>query len=152
MKSKLLFVALVVVVLGAMLAVPAMAEEEEDVAMWVTGVRLAYNGRSSSGSDRVVGMVHVRDADYAAVEGATVTAVWTLPDGTEVPTVEQTVVQTEETAFQGIASFTVWAGYGTYELCVTDVTKEGWQYDASQDIESCGVLVIKWPYAPPTSR
>jgi hypothetical protein len=95
MKSKLLFVAVIVVVLGAMIAVPARAEEAEGIPMWVSGVRLAYNGRSSSGTDRIVAMVHIRDANLATVEGATVTGQWTLPDGTLK---EETAV----TAFQGI--------------------------------------------------
>ncbi len=140
MKRKLLFVTLIAVVLGAVIALPAMAGED-DITMWVSRVRLAYNGRSSSSPDRVVGMVHVRDANLAAVEGAVVTAVWTLPNGT-------TLQQTALTAFQGVATFTVWAGTGAYQLCVTDVTKDGWLYKPDLNLETCSVLVIKWPYDP----
>jgi hypothetical protein len=141
MKSKLLFVALIAVVLGAMIAVPAMAEEDEGIPTWVSSVRLAYNGRSSSSSDRIVGMVHIRDANLATVEGAAVTAEWSLPDGTVK---EETAV----TAFQGIATFKVWAGSGKYQLCVSEVTKGGWLYDSDLNVETCGVLEVKWPYAP----
>ena len=105
--------------------------------MWVSHVRLAYNGRSSHSSDRVVGMVHVRDANLAAVTDAEVTAVWTLPDGSVR---EETAV----TAFQGIATFTTWEGSGEYTLCVVSVTKEEegvvWEYDATLDRESCPVI------------
>lgn len=139
MKARLLFVALIAVVLGAVIVVPAMADD--DIPMWVSRVRLAWNGRSSGSPDRVVGMVHVRDANLAAVEGATVTAQWTLPNGT-------TLQQTALTEFQGIATFSVWAGGGEYRLCVADVTKDGWLYDPGLNLETCGVLVIKWPYDP----
>lgn len=53
MKTKLLFVAIVAVMLGAMIAGPVLAEDEE-ITMWVSRVRLAYNGRSSSSPDRVL--------------------------------------------------------------------------------------------------
>ena len=141
MKAKqFLFVAVVVAMLGAMIAFPVMAEDE--TPMWVSRVRLAYNGRSSHSSDRVVGMVHVRDANMAAVEGALVAATWTKPDGTTLET-------TAETDFQGIATFQVWAGSGEYKLSVTGVTKDGWLYDPDANIETDGTLIIQWPFNPP---
>ena len=42
------------------LAVPVAADDDEGTTMFVSVVRLAYNGRSSSGSDRVVGMSWVK--------------------------------------------------------------------------------------------
>ena len=140
MRAKLLFVA-IVVMLGAMVATPVMTEDE-DVAMFVTRVRLAYNGRSSSSSDRIVAMVHVRDVNMAAVADATVTGEWTLPDGT-------VQVETALTDFQGIATFQVWVGSGVYQLCVKDVNKEGWEYDSALNLETCGVLEVTWPFSPP---
>lgn len=141
MKAKqLLLVAVVVAVLGTLIAVPVMAEDE--TPMWVTRVRLAYNGRSSHSADRVVGMVHVRDANMSAVAGALVEATWTKPDGN--------TVQTEAfTDFQGIATFEIWAGSGEYQLCVTDVTLNGWLYDPGANGETCGMLTIQWPFMPP---
>jgi len=141
MKAKqFLFVAVVAAMLGTMIAFPVMAEDE--TPMWVSRVRLAYSGRSSSSSDRVVGMVHVRDADKSAVAGALVAATWTKPDGT---TLETTAV----TDFQGIARFQVWAGSGEYQLCVTGVALDGWLYDPGANVETCGVLVVQWPFNPP---
>jgi len=137
--KKLLFILLVAAMLVSAVALTAAAEG--DVPMWVTGVRLAYNGRSSSSPDRVVALVHVRDANKAAVEGATVTAEWTLPGGA-------TVVATAETEFQGIASFTIWAGRGEYKLCVQDVVKDGWAYDESLNLETCGTIDITVPFSP----
>jgi hypothetical protein len=134
-----LYVALIVVVLLSLMTVPALAEE--GIAMWVSQVRLAWNGRSSSGTDSVVGMVHVRDANLAAVEGAEVIAVWTLPSST-------IITETATTEFQGIATFSTWAGSGTYTLCVTDIIKDGWAYTAELNSEACGELVVKWPFNP----
>ncbi|HNS49647.1 MAG TPA: hypothetical protein PKO09_00515 [Anaerolineae bacterium] len=140
MKTKsLLFAAVVAAMLLTMLALPAMADE--DTAMWVSRVRLAWNGRSSSSPDRVVGMVHVRDANLAAVDGALVTAEWTLPNGTQV-------VATALTDFQGIATIETWAGGGSYTLCVTDVAKAGWVYAPDLNLETCGALLVKWPFHP----
>lgn len=140
-RKLVLFVLVVVPMLAAAMAIPAVADDG-DIPMWVTRVRLAHNGRSSSSPDRVVAMVHVRDANRAAVTGAQVAAEWTLPNGAVTQV-------TAETAFQGIATFEVWAGSGTYRLCVTDVTKDGWQYDPDLNGETCGTLVITWPYSPP---
>jgi hypothetical protein len=133
MKAKLLSVAILAVMLGTMLAIPVMAEDEE-TTMWVSRVRVAWTGRSSGGTDWIVGMVHIRDANLQAVEGATVTAEWTLPDGTVL---EKTAVTADVT---GIATFGIWTGKGVYRLCVKDVTKEGWLYDPALNTETCGVV------------
>ena len=137
--KRVLFAAVVAAMLLTMLALPAMAEG--DTAMWVSQVRLAWNGRSSSSSDRVVAMVHVRDANLAAVDGAVVTAEWTLPDG-------EVLEATAVTDFQGIATFEVWEGGGAYALCVTDLAKAGWFYAPELNIETCGGLLVKWPFDP----
>lgn len=141
MKTKLLLVGIVAVVLGTMIAVPVLTEDEA-ITMFVSRVRLAYNGRSSSSPDRVVAMVHVRDTNKAAVAGATVSAQWTLPNGTVLKV-------TADTDFQGIATFQVWAGRGTYTLCVTDVAKDECEYDPDLNLETCGEIEITWPFSPP---
>lgn len=136
MKAKQpLYLMIAVAMLVSMMAVPVLADEDP-IPMWVSRVRLAYNGRSSSSPDRVVGMIHVRDANLAAVEGASATAEWTLPDGTVFQ-------ETALTAFQGIAQFTVWAGRGVYKLCVVDVTKEGWLYEPGLNLETCATLAVQ---------
>jgi len=135
MKAKLpLYLAIVVTMLVSLIAFPVLADDDP-VPMWVSRARLAYNGRSSHSPDRVVGMIHIRDATLAMVPGATVSAEWTLPDGTVLQ-------ETAVTAFQGIAEFTVWAGRGTYTLCVLDVTKEGWLYDPNLDLETCPTFIV----------
>lgn len=139
-KTRFVFAAVLVVTLATMIALPVLAEDA--TAMWVSRVRLAYNGRGSRGPDRVIAMVHVRDDSESYVAGATVTGLWTLPDGTVMEA-------TQVTDFQGIASLEVWAGSGEYTFCVTDVTKVGWEYDADLNVETCGEIVIQWPFSPP---
>lgn len=137
---KLVYLALVVALLLPA-AVFAVAADGEETPMWVTRVRLAYNGRSSHSADRIVAMIHIRDADKDAVEGAEVTALWTLPDGSEL---EETAVTNE----MGVAEFRVWAGRGVYQICVEDVAKEGWVYDAELNDETCDVLEVTVPFSP----
>jgi hypothetical protein len=87
-------------------------------------------------------MIHVRDENKAAVVDALVKATWTLPDG-------RILEETAFTDFQGIGTFQVWSGSGEYQLCVTEVEREGWWYDSDANVETCGVLVIQWPFNPP---
>jgi hypothetical protein len=134
MKAKrLLYLVTLAGILALTVAVPAVAADDA-IPMWVHRARLAYCGRSSGGPDRVVAYIHVRDAENAMVTDAEVTGEWTLPDGTVV---EKTRLTGFLTGSQGIADFTIWAGRGEYKFCVTDVTKDEWQYDASLDRESC---------------
>ena len=133
MKAKL-YVAIVVGALLSMMAIPVLAADP--IPMWVSRARLAYVGRSSTGPDAVVGLIHIRDANRTMVAGAKVTVQWTLPDGSVLQ-------DTALTGFQGIARFRVWEGKGVYKLCVIDVTKEGWLYDPSRDLQSCPVFTAR---------
>lgn len=136
MKTKLpLYLAIVVTMLVSAIAFPVLAAEDP-IPMWVSRARLAYVGRSSTGPDAVVGLIHIRDAAKAKVEGATVTAEWTLPDGTFFQ-------ETAVTDSAGIARFSIWVGQGDYTLCVKGVTKEGWLYDPNLDRESCPVFTVQ---------
>ena len=58
-----------------------------------------------------------------------------MPDGTIV---EDTAI----TTFQGIATFTAWAGRGEYEICVTVVTKDGWDYQPDLNRETCAKFML----------
>ncbi len=82
MKAKV-FLIVALGILVSLVALPVLAANDP-ISMWVSRVRLAYIGRSSSSPDRVMGMVYVRDANRKPVIGAAVTVRWTLPDGTVV--------------------------------------------------------------------
>ena len=133
---KLRYVAILAGVLVSTLALPVLADG--DTPMWVHRIRLAYVGRNCSCPDRMVAMVHIRDATKAMVADAEVTVEWTVPkpDGT-VAVVEQTAV----TAFQGIAEFAVPAAQaGEYKLCVVSVTEAEREYRPLSDREECPTI------------
>jgi len=134
--KKLLYLAIVAGILVSTVAAPVLAGEDP-IPMWVHRARLAYNGRSSSGPDRMVTLIHVRDATNDMVAGATVTAEWTVPDPDE-PVFRETML----TNLQGIARFSVWEGRGEYKICVIDVTKDGWQYESILDRETCAFFTV----------
>jgi hypothetical protein len=119
MKSRLCL-AVVLSVLLSLIVLPVVAADG-DILMWVSRARLAYVGRSSTGTDAMVAYIHVRDATRKWVDGATVSAEWTLPNG-------NCVSQTATTNLQGIAKLSIWQGKGIYRLTVVDVTKVGWEY------------------------
>ena len=105
---------------------------EPPATMHVMGVRMKaqlYGGRYL-----VRGVVQVGDADHQPVPGATVSAVWTVPDGRHKSA--QAVTGTT-----GLAAFKLQLGQaGSYQLCVTGVTKEGMLYDPVQNHETCDTI------------
>ena len=119
MKTKVCL-AVVVSVLLSLLAFPALAGTY-DIPMWVSHARLAWVGRSSTGTDAVVGLIFVRDANRQRVAGASVTVVWYL-DGARFST------ETVTTSVHGYARSSVWRGKGVYVMRVISVTKAGWLY------------------------
>ena len=119
MKTKLCL-AVVVGVLLSLLAFPVLAGTD-DIPMWVSHARLAWTGRSSTGTDAVVGLIHVRDAEQQNVPWASVTVRWTLNG-------QYLASETVLTSRRGLATTSIWAGPGVYRLYVTNVTKTGWVY------------------------
>ncbi len=137
--KRVLYLAIIMGLLASMGAIPVLAEEG-DIPMWVHRARLTYTGRSSGGPDMMIAYIHIRDADLDMVEGAIVSAEWTLPDGT----VEVTEA---ETNVQGIAEFGIFEGAGDYEIWVTEVTKAGWEYDPDLNRETCAIYWLPpYPY------
>jgi len=131
---NLLNALLLVAILAFAFAVPIMAQDEP-TTMFVQRARLAHTGRSSHSPDAIVAYIHVRDETLAMVPGVAVTVQWTLPDGTQY-------LETAISEFQGIASFSDWAGRGTYKVCVIDMVKTGWLWNPALDLESCPVFVV----------
>jgi hypothetical protein len=141
MKAKL-YLTVVVCMLLSLIAVPALAEEGgTPIPMWVSRVRLAYVGRSSTGPDNVVGLVHIRDANLQRVVGAMVTVRWTL---TPLDGEPYSKTASDTTNEHGVASFPEWIGRGYYELVVTDVAKEDWAYEPSLDRETESAITVPW--------
>jgi hypothetical protein len=90
----------------------------------ITGIRF------SIGRGRIRGQVTAEDENDRPVVGATVSATWTLPDGT-------TQDQTGKTKQDGTLSrrFSVPDGEGVYTLTITNVTKDDYAFDPD-----CSVL------------
>jgi hypothetical protein len=85
---------------------------------------------------KVTAEIRIVDANNQAVSGATVYAQWELPNGS---------LQDQEsvTKTPGTARFTVSSTQtGVYEICVTDVVKEGWLYDPEQNVRTCDTLMV----------
>jgi hypothetical protein len=83
------------------------------------------------GLNVIPAVVPVYDDAGQPVSGVRVGAQWTLPDGSHQD--RQSTTRNQGTAWFIYLSFQD----GLYEICVTDVTGEGYFYAASQNIETC---------------
>jgi len=79
--------------------------------------------------------ITIKDQDGNPVDGATVSAQWTQPNG-------KLVNQQQVTGATGVASFSIRSKAGTYKICVTDITKAGCIYDSSQNVKTCETLTV----------
>ena len=85
---------------------------------------------------RVFAMVKIVDEAGRVVSDATVDGEWTLPG-------DRLRAQQQTTNAAGVARF-MWkvVPFGTYQLCVLDVTKSGLAYDPSQNVETCDSITV----------
>jgi hypothetical protein len=134
-SRKALYLVAVVSLLLGLGVLPVLAEDA--IPMWVQRARLAYTGRSTGGPDTMVAYIHIRDAGLEMVEGADVTGLWTLPDGSTRPV----VVTTNR---MGIAKFYTWDGKGLYKFCVTAVHAEGRTYDPALNFDDVCPSMTAW--------
>jgi len=87
-----------------------------------------------SGKNRTVtAKITINDASNNPVSGASVAAQWTLPNGS-------TKNQTATTAVGGVATFNYTWKKGTYQICVTNVTKAGYTYDPAGNHITCNSI------------
>jgi hypothetical protein len=77
----------------------------------------------------VSGRVTVKDEHGAAIASATVFATWSLPNSTVQS-------QSSVTASNGVATFTISGGQGTYTLTVTGISKTGRTFDPANSVLS----------------
>ena len=96
-------------------------------SMKVTSISLSGNVRGGKAS--ITGNVYVRDAVGQAVASASVTARWTLPNGSRT-------TSTAQTDSAGRSRFTESGARGAYTLTVTDVAKAGYVFDAAGSVLS----------------
>lgn len=81
--------------------------------------------------------VQILDQYNHPVKRAMVYSNWYLPTG-------KTLVIHWRTDKNGLAGLGLSAGLveGTWKICVTNVVKSGWDYDSSQNVETCDELVV----------
>jgi len=86
---------------------------------------------------KIIAQVRVHDQNHAVASGVTVTGRWTKPDGS-------TLNQQAVTNAQGQAKFPQkFYVAGTYQFCVTDMTKAGYTYNpAANEQPACLSVVV----------
>lgn len=88
---------------------------------------IMLDARSKGRSVGFAGTVTVLDENLGAINGATVRATWTLPDGS-------TLDQATSTSGSGQAKFQLSGDGGLYRLTVTDISKDGYVFDVRHSI------------------
>jgi hypothetical protein len=88
------------------------------------------------GMYRMTALVRIMDEYKMPVDGATVSVVWTRPDGSEW----QQQVGTNPAGMARLGTQSTLTG--TYEVCVTDVDKGGFVYDPSQNRMTCDTIDV----------
>jgi len=100
----------------------------EAEAMHVQAVNLHLNGT------RLIAMVAVYDQAGSPVANASVTGTVKGPNATHS--------FSYATNFKGIARFSGPSKSGIWQLCVTDIVKDGYTYDPSQNVKTCAMIKI----------
>lgn len=92
---------------------------------------------SQTGTYRVTSMAGVHDQNHAVTSGVTVYGTWTLPDGSFQ--YKQALSNTN-----GIARFNLQTRLtGTFQFCVTDMVKSGYEYDAgANEVPACKSIAV----------
>jgi DnaJ-class molecular chaperone len=81
-------------------------------------------------------LVVVKDQKGAAVAGATVATTWNLPPGI-------TQNQTASTNLKGNANFDIRGGPGVYTVTITNISKDGYTFDAANSVLSKSITKVK---------
>jgi subtilisin len=86
---------------------------------------------------RGVATVTIVDVNNNAVDGATVTGIWS---GLATNSVSGTTNNQGKVTLY--SSWVPWWPSGTFTFTVTDVTKPGWIYDSSSNVETSGSVTV----------
>lgn len=100
----------------------------------VTSVTLRYQPQGSN--NRVSARVTIQDADGLPAGDAAVSLDVTLPNGKH--RAAQTVTDNKGNSQVNVKT----SLHGTFTFCVSDVTKAGYTYDPSQNVETCDSIVV----------
>jgi len=100
-------------------------------AMHVSNIAMAF--QKSGQTYKAKATVTIVDANNAAVSGATVS-------GTFSGATSDSVSGTTDASGNVTLTSSGKKGGGTWTFCVTDVTKSGWTYNASANVETCDTI------------
>ena len=103
-------------------------------ALHVASIDPRYKPHGSA--SQVMAQVAIQDADGVAAGGATVSIEVTAPNG------NHRVVQVVTNAGGKTSVSLKTSLHGSFTFCVTDVTKAGYTYDPSQNVETCDSVVV----------
>jgi len=93
---------------------------------------IVMGARSKKGKVNFTANVTVTDENRGSIGGATVSATWTLPDGSSVR-------QTATSSGSGQANFSVSSPGGLARIDITDISKDGYTFDSRH-----GILHASW--------
>jgi hypothetical protein len=118
-------------------ACPEAGKQAEGMAPNVMLVSaIGMSARPLGGAYVVRGVVRIVSVGEEAVPGATVSAEWTLPSGS----VRQQAAASDTA---GRAIFRIRSlQTGRYQICITDVARDGWQYDPWLNRETFESLIV----------
>lgn len=102
--------------------------------MHVGQVSLRYRG--TTGRWQLLSSARILDQTNAPVAGAAVDMTCTLPDSQQLP-MQQNTNNRGEARFKFNSSLS-----GSYECCVSNVSKTGWTYDPDQNDMTCSSTVV----------
>jgi PKD repeat protein len=109
-------------------------QEASANTLHINALVLSYTGTAVPYKLRAVVTVH--DQAHARASGVTVYGTWTLPNG-------RLVSRTAVTNVSGRANIPVSGKAGTYQFCVTDLTKTGYTYNpAANEVPACQTIVV----------
>ena len=107
---------------------------QSTATLHVAGVAPRY--QPEGGRNRVGTQVTIRDAGNLPVSGATVALDVTAPNGKH-RALQGTTDANGKTRVSVVTSL-----HGTFTFCVTDVTKTGYTYDPTQNVETCDSIIV----------
>ncbi len=99
--------------------------------------KLSWRLGSVPGTYILLGSVRVHNQNHSGVQGVTVSATWTRPDGSQLN-------RTTLTDSRGQGRFQLNSKQvGTYQFCVTDMSKAGYVYDPNaNEVPACQTVVV----------
>ncbi len=103
-------------------------------SLHINALVLSYTGTGPT--YKPLATITIHDQVHAKASGVTVYGTWTLPNG-------RLISRTALTNLNGKAKIPVSGKAGTYQFCVTDLTKTSYTYNpAANEVPNCQTIVV----------